>query len=474
MLESNISSSKLNDNSRVAAARQAVADAWARQDPDLEPALGRLSALYDALAVSPAQGAAQQAELGDLWMRLERYAQAHAAYERAVALDADNIRYRFNRAAVLAYLGRDQDAENDYDWVLLRAPLDGMAQLNRSQLRRQTSQRNHLEALQQALTVPGGDWRREVPLRYALAKELTDLGEHAEAAKELAQGAGLRRRHLDYDVQRDLDTLTWITEAFPETQPPPAESSSPGPIFVVSLPRTGSTLVDRMLSSHPRIISIGERPEFAQALVSAVEAHFGKLKSREALIRASAQLDFMALGRDYARRVSRFVGSADTYIDKMPLNYLYCGLIAQALPSARFVHVRRGPMATCFAIHRTLFEQGYPFAYDLRELADYWIGYERLMAHWRQRLPGRFTEIAYEDLVVDAETTLRAAMPTIGVDFDPACLHFHENPAPSSTASASQVRRPLYRESLDLWRHYRHLLKPAADRLRQAGIVFES
>ena len=138
------------------------------------------------------------------------------------------------------------------------------------------------------------------------------------------------------------------------------------------------------------------------------------------------------------------------------------------------VLVRRGPMATCFAIHRTLFEQGYPFAYDLRELADYWIGYERLMAHWRQRLPGRFTEIAYEDLVVDAETTLRAAMPTIGVDFDPACLHFHENPAPSSTASASQVRRPLYRESLDLWGHYRHLLKPAADRLRQAGIVFES
>ena len=165
MLEWNISSSKLNDNARVAAARQAVADAWARQDPDLEPALGRLSALYDSLAASPAQGAAQQAELGDLWVRLERYVQAHAAYERAVALDADNIRYRFNRAAVLVYLGRDQEAENDYDWVLLRAPLDGMAQLNRSQLRRQTLQRNHLAALQQALSAPGGDWRREVPLR---------------------------------------------------------------------------------------------------------------------------------------------------------------------------------------------------------------------------------------------------------------------------------------------------------------------
>jgi Sulfotransferase family len=284
---------------------------------------------------------------------------------------------------------------------------------------------------------------------------------------------------LQYDVQRDLDTVDWIRAAYPAVLPPASPSrATPGPgaqpIFVVSLPRTGSSLVDRILGSHPLIRNTGERPEFAAALVAQVHHQRGVQPSREALIQASAQIDFRPLGEDYRRRMRRFVGDATHFTDKMPLNYLYCGLIGRALPEARIVHVQRGPLATLHAIHRMLFEQGYPFAYDLRELADYYVGYRRLMAHWQQVLPGRLVEVSYETLVQSPESEVRRVLGPLGLPFDPACLAFERNPDPVSTASASQVRQPLYTDALAVWRHYADLLAPAQRRLESAGIAVET
>lgn len=456
-----------------------MANALVSGDPSVDLAIRTLDALYQASASADTDRAARSAEIGDLWSRLEAFAEAYAAYDRAVSLAPEVTAYRFNRAAVRAFLGDTKGAEEDYDRVLEQAPTDSQAYLNRSQLRRQRPERNHIDALRGALSVAASDWRRAVPLHYALAKEYADLGEHARAAIELGLGARLRRAHLQYDVQRDLDTVDWIRQAYPAVYPNPSSGEAPStaearPIFVVSLPRTGSTLVERILGSHPDVRSTGERPEFATALVAEMQRQRGPQSSREALVRTSAHLDFPALGAAYRHRMRRFIGDARHFTDKMPLNYLYCGLIARALPDARIVHVQRGPLATIYAIHRMLFEQGYPFAYDLDELAAYYIGYERLMGHWRQVLPGRLVEVSYEALVQTPELQVRGLLANLDLPFDAACLAFDRNPRPTATASASQVREPLYTDALASWRPYAAMLEPVRERLRQAGIPTEA
>ena len=159
-------------------------------------------------------------------------------------------------------------------------------------------------------------------------------------------------------------------------------------------------------------------------------------------------------------------------VDKTPLNYLYLGLIAKALPRARIVHVRRHPMASCYAMYKTLFRMGYPFSYDLDDLGRYYVAYSRLMNYWRALLPGRFLDLDYESLVATRRAR-RAGCSSIAASWRAECLRFHENTAPTATASAAQVRRPIYRESKDLWRNYRQELAPLARCLAHNGVAVE-
>lgn len=195
---------------------------------------------------------------------------------------------------------------------------------------------------------------------------------------------------------------------------------------------------------------------------------------RRELIAASAHLDFKALGEEYLRRTRPRTGQTPFFTDKLPLNYLYLGLIARALPRARIVHVTRGPMATCYGVYKVLFNQGYPFSYDQIELAGYYLAYRRLMQHWHTALPGRIIEIAYEDLVADASSTIRGLLAALDLPWEQGCLHFHENSAPAATASAAQVREPLHTRAVGLWRHYARELAPMAARLKAGGISLET
>lgn len=187
----------------------------------------------------------------------------------------------------------------------------------------------------------------------------------------------------------------------------------------------------------------------------------------------AATLDFAALGHDYLRRAraSLDLDSERRFIDKMPLNYLYCGLIRRALPSARIIHVTRHPMAVCYAMYKTLFKQGYPFSYDLDEIAQYYLAYRRLMHHWHRVMPGSIQEISYERLIADQRGASQELVAFCGLDWEEACAAFHQNPAASTTASAAQIRRPLYETSVSQWRHYESQLAALSARLRAAGLT---
>lgn len=410
--------------------------------------------------------------IGSFFSSIGEHQRAFDAYSRAIALAPSRALYYFNRATVSRFLGRIEAAEADYDRVIELRPDDHEAYSNRSELRRQTPQRNHIETMERLVEAGITQWRGEVQIRYALAKEHEDLGQYEQSWRHLSRGARLRRQHLKYDIQYDIDTVDWIVNAFPTAPAEPISGCDSGePIFIVGLPRSGTTLVERILGSHSQVFAAGELGHFAAALVSGALARSGgRPLPRPELIAATRELDFAALGRDYLDRTRPGTAQKPRFTDKMPLNYLYCGLIRRALPRARIVHVTRHPMASGYAMFKTLFKDGYPFSYDLEEIARYYAGYRRLMNHWHASMPGVIHEIRYEELVRDPENQGRRLLAACGLDWEPGCLEFHRNPTATTTASASQVRRPLYDSSLAQWRHYEQQLEGLRSQLRAAGI----
>jgi tetratricopeptide (TPR) repeat protein len=398
------------------------------------------------------------------------------AYDRALQLAPRNVPITFNRATVRRFLGQLAAAEDDYDHVIAGRPNDYEAYKNRSDLRKQTRERNHVAELERLLARGITDWRGEVQIRYALAKELEDIGEYERSWTFLDQAAQLRRRHLKYDIERDVETVSWIIDAFPDGPSPTVQgSASQEPIFILGLPRSGTTLVERILGSHSSVYSAGELNDFSQALVDAVITAAGTRSiPRQELVARSAKLDFEALGRDYLERTRPATGKTPHFTDKMPLNYLYCGLIRRALPNARIVHLTRHPLAVCYAIYKTLFKDGYPFSYDLGEIGRYYVSYRKLMDHWCATLPGGVHELKYEQLVTDQVGETRRLLEFCGLDWEEACLSFHRNPSPTTTASATQVRQSLYDSSIAQWRHYAPQLEGLRRQLIAAGIDVES
>ncbi len=414
--------------------------------------------------------------IGGVFNLARDYDRALAAYDKAVSLAPHDPHFLFNRAAVLRFVGQLTAAERDYDRVIALRPDDYEAYKNRADLRVQTAEQNHTAELERLLAQPIARWPGEVQLRYALAKEYEDLGEYQRSFQHLERGARLRRQHMNYDLATDVATVDWIMAAFPGAPPPPdPQASDESPVFIVGLPRSGTTLVDRILGGHSGLTSAGELDDFAMALVDAVQRRAaGTRLPRQALVAGSASVDFPALGRDYLARARRAGVTAPRFTDKMPLNYLYCGLILRALPRARIVHVTRHPMAVGYAMYKMLFAGGYPFSYDLDEIAQIYIAYRRLMAHWSATLPGAIHEIRYESLVADLAGQARDLLAFCGLPWEESCVQFHRNPTATTTASASQVRREIYASSVAQWRHYAPWLEPLRARLEAAGLLDEA
>jgi len=398
---------------------------------------------------------------------------ALAAYDRAAALDPRNPQFLYNRATVRRFLGLLAEAEDDYDRVIALKPTDFEAYKNRTDLRTQTAERNHIAELETLSSHPFADWRGEVQVRYALAKEYEDIGEFSKSFENLRLGAHKRRRHMRYDLANDVATVQWIMDAYPQGPAAAAqEHCEDAPLFVVGLPRSGTTLVERILASHSRVYSAGELDCFALALVDAVRRLTGRAQMpRRDLVMNSASLDFAALGRDYINRAHLAASGSGRFIDKMPLNYLYCGLIRRALPNAKIVHLTRHPMAVCYAMYKTLFKDGYPFSYDLGEIGGYFLAYRRLMAHWRTTMPETLYELSYEALVADQLGETRRLLAFCGLEWEDACAQFQANPAASTTASAVQIRRPMYDTSVSQWRHYEAELAELRAQLNAAGVA---
>lgn len=403
---------------------------------------------------------------------LGRHERANALYRHAVDLAPSVPRHWYNLASSERSFGRLAQAEAACDRAIALDAREYRSYLLRSELRVQTAASNHVDQLRRELARPGVEDRARVFLGYALGKELDDLGRYEEAFGWFAEAAGTRRRHLAYDVAADERKLRRIAEVFPRDSglPAYAPDDSGRYVFIVGLPRSGTTLVERILTGLPHVRSNGETDHFAGALLAASpQARPGTDPGAADVFARAAGADWSAVAADYARRAGAD-SSRDTLVEKLPMNYLYLGAIRRALPHARLVLVSRSPLDGCFAMYRTLFGEAYPFSYDFQDLARYYAAYSTLIAHWRDTLGASIHEVRYEDLVGDPQRTGAALARACGLEWSDSAVEVERNAAVSFTASAAQIRRPIYRSSTGRWRHYRAQLQPLIEALRREGV----
>jgi tetratricopeptide (TPR) repeat protein len=407
--------------------------------------------------------------VAECYMHCTKHEDAYRCHLRATSLAPSEHKFVYNLAASAVALGRLEEAEQLFDRVIALEPRDFDAWQNRSTLRTQTAANNHIPALERAIANVARGGAGEAALCYALSKELEDVGEHERSFTYLQRGARARRAHLSYRVDLDVAALDEIRTAFdaPLLQHAPALTSVPGPIFVLGLPRSGTTLVDRMLSLHSAVASLGEINDLPLAVMQAAGAAPDKL----ALIRQAARADFAALGQDYLQRLAGYEAARPYLIDKTPLNFLYLGAIRLALPSAKIVHVRRHPLDSGYAMYKTLFRMGYPFSYDLEDLGRYMVAQHALMRHWRAALPGGFLDIDYETLVREPVDTTRRMLDWCGLPWEAQCVASHLNRSPAATASAAQVREPIHTRSVGAWERHAAQLEPLRRILDAGGVL---
>lgn len=395
---------------------------------------------------------------------------ARAALLLAPRQDADATYVLFEAGVVEEYLGAFDEAADLYAASLIAEPLNYRARQALVQLRRQTAADNDIDELERQFRM-GGDpagWR-ELHIGHALAKTYEDLGDLERSFAWLAAGKARRARIVPYDARREEGLVEAAAQARPTDT---IGRGACAPIFVAGLPRSGTTLVDRILSSHPDVVSAGEISAFA-------DLH--KLLSRTRppatidadTLRADA-IDWSRLGALYTEAARAIIGDAPRFIDKAPSNYLLAKKILSALPEARVICVRRNPLDAVLSNYRQIFpidDRFYDYVYGLEAAAHKVVQFERLMAVWREQLtPDRFMVLDYEALVTAQEAQTRTLVRFCGLDWNERCLAFHENAAGVATPSAQQVRQAMNARAVGRADRYGALLDPARDVLARAGL----
>jgi hypothetical protein len=425
---------------------------------------------------APPTDALSRDTMGCVYARLGDHAAALGHFAEAVRLEPDNTEFRYNQATTLNFLGCVDEAEAVLEALIALAPADARAHHLLASLRKQTPEDNHVARLTHAHE-QARDGRERLLLGYALAKELEDVGEPARAIARLCAANAEHRRNLPYSFARDAAVFDAIEQSWSARAPDPStEPSHDAPIFIVGMPRTGTTLVDRILSSHPDVESAGELQAMPLAVKQAAGTRTRTVLDPETIAAASGA-DMGAVGRDYLRIAHHHRRDlSGRFTDKFPGNFQYLGLIARALPTAPIVCLRRHPMDTVLSNFRNLFattSRYYDYSYDLLDIAAYYVRFDRLMAFWRAALPGRVLELRYEDLIADQEQQTRRLLAHCGLGWSDACLDFHTNTAPVSTPSAAQVRRPIYADSVARWKQHAEVLAPVQRFFEQAGIAVD-
>ena len=455
----------------------ALAPDFAAAAGNLANALSALERYDDAIAIfgkvlarDPNQVSALCA-LGYALQRADRPQESLAAYERALALAPENPESHRGRAFALQTLGRIAEGRAEFERAVALAPdrpAFHRALADAKRFHTDDAQIAQMEALEKTALSES----QRIEIDFALGKAYQDLGRNEEALRRFIEGNALKRKNEDYDEAATLTMLRHIAEVFgADLLARNAGSGDPSdvPVFILGMPRSGSTLIEQILASHPHVFGAGELHVLSDIAKSfrGADAHAYFPEAAKTLSPAQ----WRAFGAEYVARLRSRAPGAARITDKMPANFRFIGLIRLALPNARIIHTMRDPVDTCLSCFSKLFGGSQPYAYDLAELGRYYAAYERLMAHWRAVLPqGAMLEVQYETLVGDFEAEARRIVGYCGLAWDDKCLAFDKTDRPVRTASMTQVRQPIFGDSIGRWKSYESLLEPLLQSISKGKI----
>ncbi|HEY1784391.1 MAG TPA: sulfotransferase, partial [Pirellulales bacterium] len=415
-----------------------------------------------AIALRPDHARAHN-RLGNVFHRQGKLDEALARYQQAIALRPDFAEAHNSLGYLLKDMGEFDQALASFDKALALRPDYAEAHYNRADLKTFRAGDADLAVLESLAAdghrLPSG---KMACIHFALGKALEDVGDYRRAFEHWLQGNALKRSEVPYDEAADQRGFRAIAELYDSglmNRSPTSGDPSPVPIFIVGMPRSGTTLVEQILASHPQVQAAGELKNLDRVVQAASDCG-GLPIAYPTLIRGLDANGFRRLGQAYLASLPTPGKGKIRITDKMPTNFAYVGLIRLILPAARIVHTMRDPVDTCVSCFSRLFTE-VPFTNDLAELGRYYCGYHELMAHWRSVLPaGALLDVSYEDVVDDLEAQARRLIDYCGLPWDDRCLNFHETNRPIATSSNVQVRRPLYRSSVERWRRYEAYLQP--------------
>lgn len=434
------------------------------------------SALLDQFAPKLSNSPRYLDMAGTVYTHIGLPEKAWPLYKKANELQPGVDLFQANLAACGIYLGKIEVAKAIYKELLARYPAHQRNHYHLSRLER-AKDTKHIEQMVKLLGSINLPPEKNVFMYYAIGKEFEDLERWNDAFRYYKMAGDAVAGIARYDLGEELDLIDriikvcdaeWLRAQAPFTAADAVSKKIP--IFIVGLPRTGTTLTERILSSHSQVESVGETT-FIQMVLRRESGVQSMESMTPAMIEALAHKDMGQIAAGYLSAVNYRLGSKPLFIDKLPFNFLYLGFIAKAFPNARIIHLRRNPMDACFAMYKQVFTFAYKFSYMLEGLGEYYVAYERLRNHWCQVLGDRLVEIEYESLVADQEEQTRLLLTRLGLDFEPACLAFEENKAASATASSIQVREKIHARSVNRWTHFSKQLQPLRDRLEAAGIA---
>ena len=414
---------------------------------------------------------------GDHEHAMQCFGQAIASLEAgkkpAQHSPANLARLYFNMAVSLQFVGEIDRAEDAFEQAIALRPTYFKAHSALSTLRKQTPQSNHVARLE-SLRDKTESAADQLHLGHALARELEDLGQYGDSLEHLAWAKASRAAEAGYDLDRELSLLLEIQSAYSAGRfdtPAGNRCDSNEPIFIVGMPRTGTTLVEQILGSHSTVFAAGELQQFPQ-LTRRQCAQQASLTSELEVVIAAAGIDTSRMGQSYLDSTRPLTGHSPHFTDKLPRNYLYLGLIHLALPNAKIICLRRDPMDTCLSNYRQLFAvnaRHYQYNLDLMHCGRYFIAFDQLMKHWTSVLPGRIHEVSYESLVKNPEQEIRNLLEFCALPWEAACLSFNERDNAVATPSALQVKQGMYTSSMQRWKKYGEAVQPLYELLSDAG-----
>ena len=395
--------------------------------------------------------------IGVVFSRAGFHERAVPFFKKAIAFNPKPANFHYNLGSSLQFSGQFEAAKLAYQATLARDKMFFKAFTALVALETQTVNNNQLDTLLKLFDQLGDNPDAQLHIGHALAKTYEDLNDYHKSLAWLHKAKERHKKQYPTDQTAQTALFKAAANTVHITLPVTKNTNESSPIFIVGLPRTGTTLVDRIISSHSDVIAAGELNVFA-ALIKQVAGTESHTVLDAATLSNLAAADFQQIGDDYINSTRALARNAKRFTDKMPLNFFYADLILKALPNARIVALRRGAMDSCLSNYRQLFSTQfsyYNYTYDLGSTASFYKEFDRLIIHWRASLPAhRFIEIHYEDIIYDQENQTRKLLDFCDLSWQSQCLHFHENTAAVSTASSVQVRQKLYNSSIDRWKRY--------------------